>query len=46
MKKTILLLTAALLVVLPCCLEDRPLLRSRLTILFTGDTLGEIEPCG
>ena len=45
MKKFIYLLAAACLL-LPACFEERLFSGARLVVLFTGDTLGEIEPCG
>jgi len=45
MKKVIFLLAAAFLL-MPACFDERLFSGARLVVLFTGDTLGEIEPCG
>jgi len=45
MKKTVCLLAAAVFL-LTSCLDDLLFGSGKLVILFTGDTVGEIEPCG
>jgi len=44
--KGILHLIAVASLLLPACFDGDMLGGSRLVLLFTGDTLGEIEPCG
>ena len=49
MKKSMavtLYLCAFLLLLAVSCDTSIPFCRTTLVILFTGDTLGEIEPCG
>lgn len=45
MKKIICLFSVAILL-LPSCFDDRFFGQAWLVVLFTDDTLGEIEPCG
>lgn len=45
MKKLAFMAVVALLV-LASCAEEAFLGPNRLVILFTGETVGEIEPCG
>lgn len=42
----LLFLAAVALLVLATCAEEAFLGPNRLVILFTGETVGEIEPCG